>query len=131
MSPAPRRSVAYVLPVYDEGSGIAAFHHDLVDAASCRADLDLEFVYVDDGSRDDSLARLLELRADDPRVTVLALSRNHGHQLALTAGLDLCSGAQILIIDADLQEPPELLDEMRRVMAEAEADVVYAVRRRR
>ena len=71
------------------------------------------------------------LAAHDPRVLAVNLSRNHGHQLALTAGLDLCSGAQILIIDADLQDPPELLADMRRLMMQESADVVYAVRRRR
>ena len=59
------------------------------------------------------------------------LSRNHGHQLALTAGLDLCRGDTVLIIDADLQDPPELLPAMLETMREADADVVYGVRRSR
>lgn len=71
------------------------------------------------------------LAATDPRLVAINLSRNHGHQLALTAGLDLCSGEQILIIDADLQDPPELLSDMRETMAREGADVVYAVRRKR
>ena len=71
------------------------------------------------------------LSASDPRLVAINLSRNHGHQLALTAGLDLCAGEQILIIDADLQDPPELLGEMRAKMAAEQADVVYAVRRKR
>jgi glycosyltransferase involved in cell wall biosynthesis len=71
------------------------------------------------------------LSTQDPRLVAINLSRNHGHQLALTAGLDLCSGEQILIIDADLQDPPELLTDMRAAMASQSADVVYAVRRKR
>src|SRR3546814_5339339 len=71
------------------------------------------------------------LAAGEPNLVASNLSRNHGHQLALTAGLDRCSGDQILIIDADLQDPPELLAEMRATMAREEADVVYAVRRHR
>jgi glycosyltransferase involved in cell wall biosynthesis len=71
------------------------------------------------------------LAAADPRLVAINLSRNHGHQLALTAGLDLCAGEQILIIDADLQDPPELLSDMRAAMAAGQADVVYAVRRQR
>jgi dolichol-phosphate mannosyltransferase len=71
------------------------------------------------------------LAAGDPHLVAINLSRNHGHQLALTAGLDLCAGEQILIIDADLQDPPELLAEMRKVMVAEQADVVYAVRRKR
>jgi dolichol-phosphate mannosyltransferase len=72
-----------------------------------------------------------ELAGRDPRLVAINLSRNHGHQLALTAGLDLCSGERILIIDADLQDPPELLPEMIAEMERQEADVVYAVRRAR
>ena len=82
-------------------------------------------------SRDDSWAVMQRLAAADPRLVAINLSRNHGHQLALTAGLDLCAGAQILIIDADLQDPPELLADMRATMAAQQADVVYAVRRKR
>ena len=67
----------------------------------------------------------------DPRLVAVNLSRNHGHQLALTAGLDICNGETILIIDADLQDPPELLPEMMRVMRDEQADVVYGVRRSR
>ena len=73
-----------------------------------------------------------ELAADDPHVVAVNLSRNHGHQLALTAGLDLCRGETILIIDADLQDPPELLpDDARRRCANEQADVVYGVRKSR
>jgi len=71
------------------------------------------------------------LAAADPRLVAINLSRNHGHQLALTAGLDLCAGERILIIDADLQDPPELLGDMIAVMESEGADVVYAVRRKR
>jgi dolichol-phosphate mannosyltransferase len=71
------------------------------------------------------------MAAADPHVMSVNLSRNHGHQLALTAGLDLCRGETILIIDADLQDPPELLPAMLAAMREDEADVVYGVRRSR
>jgi dolichol-phosphate mannosyltransferase len=71
------------------------------------------------------------LSATDPRLVCIDLSRNHGHQLALTAGLDLARGELILIVDADLQDPPELLPEMMRVMEAQGADVVYGVRRSR
>jgi dolichol-phosphate mannosyltransferase len=71
------------------------------------------------------------MAADDPHVVAVNLSRNHGHQLALTAGLDLCRGETILIIDADLQDPPELLAGMCQAMREQEADVVYGVRKSR
>ena len=78
---APRRLVAYVLPVHEEAANITAFHAALADATAARTDLDFEFIYVDDGSRDASLEGLLALRAADSRVTVLSLSRNCGHQI--------------------------------------------------
>jgi dolichol-phosphate mannosyltransferase len=71
------------------------------------------------------------MAAEDSHVVAVNLSRNHGHQLALTAGLDLCRGDTILIIDADLQDPPELLPSMLAAMREADADVVYGVRKSR
>jgi dolichol-phosphate mannosyltransferase len=71
------------------------------------------------------------MAAEDPHVVAVNLSRNHGHQLALTAGLDLCRGDTILIIDADLQDPPELLKPMLKTMEEQKADVVYGVRKSR
>jgi dolichol-phosphate mannosyltransferase len=86
---------------------------------------------VNDGSRDGSWPIMRGMAADDPHVIAVNLSRNHGHQLALTAGLDLCRGDTILIIDADLQDPPELLPEMLQAMRSEDADVVYGVRRSR
>jgi glycosyltransferase involved in cell wall biosynthesis len=72
-----------------------------------------------------------DIARGDPRVVAIKLSRNFGHQLALTAGLHCCSGRQVLIIDADLQDPPELLPEMTSLMDETKADVVYGQRRLR
>ena len=126
-----RRRITYVLPVYDEAAGLADFHAELVACTDRRPDLDFEFLYVDDGSRDDSLARLLELRSADDRVSVLALSRNFGHQMAITAGLDAASEADaVVIMDVDLQDPPAVSLELVEVW-EGGADVVYAQRRTR
>jgi len=88
-------------------------------------------VLVNDGSRDSSWERMVEMAEADRHLVAINLSRNHGHQLALTAGLDLCRGETVMIIDADLQDPPELLPEMMQVMREQGADVVYGVRRSR
>jgi len=129
----PGRRVTYVLPVHDEGAVIRAFHTALVTATEERPDLDLRFVYIDDGSRDDSLDHLLEIRRDDRRVTVLGLSRNVGHQLAVTAGLDAAHAAGtdgVVVMDTDLQDPPRVSLELVRVW-EKGADVVYAQRRSR
>jgi polyisoprenyl-phosphate glycosyltransferase len=131
MSEDRTRTVAYVLPVLDEADGIDAFHRDLVDATRSRPDLSFEFVYVDDGSRDDSLERLLRLREGDERVTVVSLSRNHGHQLAVTAGLDLCEHADaVVVMDTDGQDPPAVSLRMLPLW-EHGVDVVYAQRRSR
>ncbi|WP_340539970.1 glycosyltransferase family 2 protein [Nocardioides sp. GXZ039] len=126
-----RRRVSYVLPVFNESGNIAVFHEALVAATKTRPEIDFEFVYVDDGSRDDSLERLLELRAEDDRVTVLALSRNFGHQLAVTAGVDACAEADaVIIMDTDLQDPPAVSIEMITLW-EKGVDVVFAQRRSR
>lgn len=129
----PRR-IAYVLPVYNEEENIAVFHAALVEATEKRPDLAFEFVYVDDGSRDASLERLVELRERDPRVTVVQFSRNFGHQLAVTAGLDLVAETQaadaVIVMDTDLQDPPRVSLEMIERWEQG-VDVVYAQRRTR
>jgi dolichol-phosphate mannosyltransferase len=89
-----------------------------------------EIVLVNDGSRDGTLAALQALADRDPHVVVVNLSRNHGHQLALTAGLSVARGDLIFILDADLQDPPELLPEMLARIEDG-ADVVYGQRRER
>lgn len=128
---APRRTISYVLPVYNEEENIGAFHAALIEATSQRGGFDFEFVYVDDGSRDDSLARLLDLRANDDRVTVLSFSRNFGHQIAVTAGLDACAdSAAVIVMDTDLQDPPRVSLEMIDLWQD-DVDVVFAQRRSR
>jgi dolichol-phosphate mannosyltransferase len=89
-----------------------------------------EIVLVDDGSRDATWQVMTDWAAKDRRIVAVRLMRNHGHQLALTAGLSVCLGERILIIDADLQDPPELLPEMIKLMDQG-ADVVYGRRRQR
>jgi dolichol-phosphate mannosyltransferase len=124
-------SLSIVVPCYNEEACLAELHGRLTAAARGVAGEDYEIVLVNDGSRDRSWEMMRALSAQDPRLVAINLSRNHGHQLALTAGLDLCSGARILIIDADLQDPPELLSAMMAEMDRQGADVVYAVRRAR
>ena len=88
-----------------------------------------ELVLVNDGSKDETWAKMVATTEQDPHVVGVNLARNHGHQLALTAGLSLCRGQRILIIDADLQDPPELLHEMMGADGSG-ADVVYGCCRR-
>ncbi len=126
-----RPALSIVVPCYNEAACLDILHTRVSGAARAAVGDDYEIVFVNDGSRDDSWPVMQRLAASDPHLVAINLSRNHGHQLALTAGLDLCCGAQIMIIDADLQDPPELLADMRATMAAEQADVVYAVRRKR
>ena len=124
-------ALSIVVPCFNEEACLGELHQRLSAAAKLAAGDDYEIVLVNDGSRDASWPMMRNLAAGDPHVVAVNLSRNHGHQLALTAGLDLCHGEAILIIDADLQDPPELLPAMLAVMRDDEADVVYGVRRSR
>ncbi len=121
----PRLSV--VVPCYNEEECIAETHRRLTETAQESVEGDYELVYVNDGSTDETLARLVALGADDPHVVIIDLSRNHGHQLALSAGLSLCRGERIFIIDADLQDPPELLPQFMEALDRG-ADVAYGHR---
>ena len=123
--------LSIVVPCFNEEACLGELHERLSAAARSAVGKDYELVLVNDGSRDGSWAAMRRMAATDPNLVAINLSRNHGHQLALTAGLDLCRGDTILIIDADLQDPPELLTPMLQTMRESGADVVYGVRRSR
>jgi glycosyltransferase involved in cell wall biosynthesis len=124
-------ALSIVVPCFNEEPCLGELHRRLTDAARAAVGADYELVLVNDGSRDGSWAKMQLLAAADPRLVAVNLSRNHGHQLALTAGLDFCRGDAVLIIDADLQDPPELLGDMLAAMRAEQADVVYGVRRSR
>jgi dolichol-phosphate mannosyltransferase len=126
-----RPALSIVVPCYNEAGCLPELHRRLSAAATTVTNNSYEIVLVNDGSRDGSWDSMRALAEADRHVVAINLSRNHGHQLALTAGLDLCQGNNILIIDADLQDPPELLGEMMATMQRESADVVYAVRRKR
>lgn len=121
------RLLSVVAPVFEEEAVVEAFH-DRVCAAL--EGIPFELVLVDDGSDDRTPALLAALAERDARVRVIELSRNFGHQTALTAGLDHARGDAVVMLDADLQDPPELIPEMLDRWR-AGTDVVYAVRRRR
>jgi glycosyltransferase involved in cell wall biosynthesis len=129
MTDAARPALSVVAPCFNEEGVLPAF------LARVAAVLDgiagsSEIVVVDDGSRDGTWSLMTEASAHDPRIVAVRLMRNHGHQLALTAGLSICRGERVLIIDADLQDPPELLPDMMAMM-DGGADVVYGQRRAR
>jgi polyisoprenyl-phosphate glycosyltransferase len=125
----PRPQLSVVVPCYNEDAVLDELHRRLT--ASCRSvELTYEIVLVNDGSDDGTWSHLLALADDDSHLVLVNLARNHGHQLALTAGLNFCRGESILILDADLQDPPELLSDMLERLRNG-ADVVYGRRRRR
>jgi polyisoprenyl-phosphate glycosyltransferase len=123
--------LSIVIPCYNEAACLDELHRRVSIVAQMVAGPDHEIILVNDGSRDGTWAAMQRLAGANPQLVAINLSRNHGHQLALTAGLDLARGQQILILDADLQDPPELLPDMIAMMAAEQADVVYAVRRAR
>lgn len=127
--PAPRelRLLSVVAPMHDEEHTARPFYERVVSALG---DTPFELVIVDDGSNDGTGAILAALADDDPRVKVLRLSRNFGHQPALTAGLEHARGDAVVMIDGDLQDPPELIAEMLDSWRSG-SDVVYAVREAR
>ena len=120
----PRLSV--VVPAYNESTGLREFQRRLA-AVFDALDLDCRVLYVDDGSRDDTFAVMESLRAADARVATLRLSRNFGKELAMTAGLDHCDADAVVVIDADLQDPPELIAQFVALWREG-YDVVYGTR---
>ena len=123
--------LSIVVPCYNEEACLPALHERLGAAARPVFGEDYEIVLVNDGSKDRSWALMTALVETDPHLVAVNLSRNHGHQLALTAGLDLARGDLVLVIDADLQDPPELLGAMVETMRNQGADVVYGVRKSR
>lgn len=126
-------SLSVVAPCFNEAPTLPEFHRRVSAACAslCGATDAWELILVNDGSRDDSLAVMQRLIDRDRRIVAISLARNYGHQIALTAGLQQCQGEYILIIDADLQDPPELLNEMMQTMRRHNADVVYGQRRTR
>ncbi len=126
---AARGLLSVVIPCHNEADVIDATHARLSEVLPTTG-MDYEVVYVDDGSRDTTLAKLERIAARDPRVTVIELSRNFGQQAAMSAGLAATRGDAIVITDADLQDPPEVIPEMVRAWR-AGVDVAYGRRRRR
>jgi polyisoprenyl-phosphate glycosyltransferase len=125
----PALTLSVVVPVFNEESVLTAFHERLRAAVAAEV-RSLEVVYVDDGSSDGTPAILQQLRERDPSVCVIRFSRNFGKEAALTAGLEAAMGACVVVIDADLQHPPEYIPAMLQAWR-AGADVVNMRRRSR
>jgi polyisoprenyl-phosphate glycosyltransferase len=125
----PVPTLSIVVPCYNEQESIHACHQKLTEVL-CAQEVSYEIVYVDDGSRDKTVELLEQIHARDPHVVVVRLSRNFGHQPAVTAGLSASLGQAIVIIDADLQDPPELIPEMVKLWRSG-YKVVYGIRHTR
>ncbi len=119
--------LSIVAPFYNESEVIGLFYHALRPVLGSLRDLDVELVLVDDGSTDDTLDQLNQIAERDSAVRVYSLSRNFGHQIALTAGLDAAVGDAVIMMDSDLQHPPTLIPELVRRWREGH-DVVSAIR---
>ncbi|HEY0188604.1 MAG TPA: glycosyltransferase family 2 protein [Cellulomonas sp.] len=130
MPESTRPLISYIFPIYNESGNIELLYTTVAELLAEHPENEYELLFVNDGSRDDSLQLLYGLEDRDDRVVVVDLSRNFGHQMAVTAGLDRARGDAVIIMDSDLQDPPavslELIERWREGF-----DVVYAQRRSR
>lgn len=131
MTQAEAKLISVVVPVYCEQEVLPEFYRRTHAMLAALPDgLSHELIFVNDGSTDRSLDVLTELQSKDPAVRIVDLSRNFGHQKAITAGIDHATGDAVVLIDADLQDPPEVIPQMIEQWRQG-AHVVYGVRKRR
>jgi dolichol-phosphate mannosyltransferase len=123
----PKTLCSVIVPCYNEEAVILETYKRLTSELSKLQDISLEFVFVDDGSRDATFRLLSEIQRTDSRVRVVAFSRNFGHQIAVTAGLEHAAGDAVVLIDADLQDPPEVIHQMIERWRDG-VDVAYGLR---
>jgi polyisoprenyl-phosphate glycosyltransferase len=128
-TPEHQPELSVVIPVFNEEENITVLYSRLT-AVLEDTHIDYEIIFVDDGSNDNSLNQLQNLLVEDKRVLVIELARNFGHQVAITAGLDYSQGKAVIVMDGDLQDPPEVLPEFIAKWRKGH-DVVYGVRERR
>jgi len=124
------RLLSVIVPCYNEEGVITETVKRMKDFAADLKNFDVEFIFVDDGSRDQTRAMLKSFAASDGRIKIVGLARNFGHQIAVTAGIDAARGDVVVLIDADLQDPPEVIHQMIKKWEEG-YDVVYGTRTER
>lgn len=122
--------ISVVVPLFNERDNIDLLHRRLT-AAMVSIGLAYELVFVDDGSHDGTAERIEAMQALDPHIGLVRLSRNFGHQAAVSAGIDHASGRAVIVMDGDLQDPPEVLPSFVRLWRDDGYEVVYAIRRHR
>jgi dolichol-phosphate mannosyltransferase len=123
------KDIAVIIPIYNEQDNILELHSRLSSVLSKISNI-YELIFVNDGSTDDSFIKIIELEKKDKHVSYINLTRNFGHQVAVSAGLKYCRANAVVIIDADLQDPPELISDLHEEYIKG-FDVVYAKRRQR
>src|SRR6056297_769252 len=124
------KDISIVVPIYYEEENIFPLYERLKEVVANEMGLDYEIIFINDGSKDDSVKNIKKLREQDDGIKLINFSRNFGHQVAVTAGLEHTNGEVSVIIDADLQDPPELIIDMYEKYKEG-YDVVYAKRKSR
>lgn len=123
--------LSVVIPIFNEDACLPETVRRLLALEEMLShEVSLEFLFVDDGSKDKSLSFLKEMTSSYPQIKIIAFSRNFGHQIAITAGIDMAAGDYVAVIDADLQDPPELIEAMYH-LALTGYDIVYGKRRSR
>jgi dolichol-phosphate mannosyltransferase len=125
-----RQLLSVVVPVFNETEVIDAFYERTRKVVESLDSISYEIIFVDDGSTDGSYQKLVALANSDPSVKIIKFSRNFGHQVAITAGIDFAKGDAVVVIDADLQDPPEVIQKFIEKWEEG-YDVVYGVREKR
>jgi glycosyltransferase involved in cell wall biosynthesis len=125
------KKISYIFPIYNEAENIDLLYRTIKNTVFPLArKYILELIFINDGSRDNSLEKLVSIQQDDSRVTVINFARNYGHQIAVTAGIDYADGDAVIIMDSDMQDPPSVSLELIKEW-ENGYDVVYAQRRSR
>ncbi len=107
-----KKIITLLVPAYNESEALKEFYSRTSKVINLIKNYDFELLFVDDGSRDNTLAIIKEIHRKDKRISFISLSRNFGKEIAMAAGIDYCKGDALIIIDADLQDPPELINEM-------------------
>ena len=129
-SQSPQQTISVIIPIFNEQEVLPELHGRLTSTLSSLLNENYELVYVDDGSTDNSFPFLASLAQKDPHVRIISLSRNFGHQTAISAGMAYAAGDGVIVMDGDLQDPPELLPKFINKWKEG-FEVVYGIRAHR
>jgi glycosyltransferase involved in cell wall biosynthesis len=125
-----KKLISYVFPIYNESGNIGLLYDTMASLLKQHPSYDYEVIFVNDGSSDESLDKLVSIQKKDSRISVLDFARNYGHQIAVTAGIDYAKGNAVIVMDSDMQDPPRVSFELIEKWEDG-FDVVYAQRRSR